>query len=222
MMNLDKQNLTATPAINAKSEPAGASDGKRQAANVLLLILTCLTSVAFERHHYYWLPLLAIPLIFYGLKRPFDLLTLALVLAPLDIGFKNDRANNLPVIFSISDVLLLMALPGAALRLRRRPDVWSLGGMTLPMLGYLLAGLLSFAVNLPQMGSGGLGFFGGWIRNAQSVLGPPVALRFNGVALASNPQRPARASALRSADRSLGADQFLARYESGSVYPEHP
>ncbi len=179
MMRLNKRNLpTRTASVRENIAPERKDTAlffcKRQAHNLLLLLLTYLTSVVLGQHHYYWLPLLAIPLIGYGFKMPYHLLTLTLILAPLDIGLGGERDDHFPVIFSISDVLLFMALPGAVLRLRSRPEIWRMGGIGLPMLGYLAAGLLSFCVNLHAMRGQGLGYFSGWIRNAQCVLGLPL------------------------------------------------
>lgn len=147
---------------------------KRQIEIAALFALSFLTTQFIQHQRYLWLLPVAVALLVYGFRRPRDLLILALVLSSLDVGLTGDLDNHIPVIFSISDVLLLMALPGAMVRLYRRPDIWKLGGMGLPMLCYLVAGLLSFFVNLAVMGSHSLGYFGGWIRNAQLVLVAPL------------------------------------------------
>ncbi len=146
------------------------------------LLLTALAGlIAWGIHAKLWgvVSLLALPLALYGFVNPTEILVMTMALSPLTFGLTGDTRDNVNVIFSVSDVLYLFALPAVLRAVYRKPQLLRLGGLGLPALCYLSSGLISFALNVPAMHGRPLLYFSAWLRSAQVVF--VVPLMFNAV-----------------------------------------
>lgn len=88
-----------------------------------------------------------------------------------------DHYAKILAAFSTSDFLFFAALPGIvrhALLHRTRP---ALGSLTLPIMLYLAAGVVSFALNLREMQSDAVYYLVGFLRTLQVVLLLPMSFR---------------------------------------------
>ena len=90
-------------------------------------------------------------------------------------GAKISNGGASGAAYGISDLLLLLALPGLISKAISNPNRIRLGKMNLPILLFLLVGLVSFTVNYPMMHGVGLSYFVAFVRSAQIILVLPLS-----------------------------------------------
>ena len=96
-------------------------------------------------------------------------LILAFILLPFNVGLNGDMRNS-PVVFGLSDVLVLLAIPGAIRAFLRETEKPKWRGLLLPTVLYVGVGTFSFALNALGNSQHGLTHLSSFARTAQIVL----------------------------------------------------
>ena len=133
------------------------------------------------------LNLAAAPMLFCAFARPQLFLTLAVAFIPYTFSLSSGGENagnwsgstatvskGIGAEFGISDLLLLLAFPGLIMKAISQPSRIRLGNLTLPIALYLLAGLVSFTINLPLMHGAALSYLVAFARSMQIILVLPL------------------------------------------------
>ena len=122
----------------------------------------------------YPLAVVFLPLIVCAFVRYEIFMIIAMILVPFTISLTGEGSGSGLAAFGISDLCLALALPGLIGRIIANPGNVRLSKMTLPVLAFLSAGLLSFVWNIPLMKNSVGSYFIGYIRTTQVVLILPV------------------------------------------------
>lgn len=142
---------------------------------ILTLIMAGVGVIGIYFTKLYLLAILLIPLLVCGILQPSALLILAFALLPFGISLTHgDSTSSTIAEICVSDILLLLALPGLLFQAIRRPSNLLLGKLIWPIGLYIGVGLLSFYLNIPKMTGSPLSYFFGFLRTAQIVLGLPL------------------------------------------------
>ncbi|MBC7526652.1 MAG: O-antigen ligase family protein [Chthonomonadaceae bacterium] len=96
-------------------------------------------------------------------------LILAFILLPFNVGLSGDMRNS-PVVFGLSDVLVLLAIPGAIRAFRKETEKPKWAGLLLPTILYVGVGTFSFALNAFGNSQHWLPHLSSFVRTAQIVL----------------------------------------------------
>lgn len=143
---------------------------------MIALIIAGGAAIGIHFTRFYFLAFAMLPGIFCGLIQPQSLIILAIGMLPYTFSLtSNDPGSYATAAVGISDVLLLLALPGLLAQALRRPKNIALGKLTLPIFLFLAVGLFAFCLNIPKMNSTPLSYFIGFLRTAQIVVVLPLA-----------------------------------------------
>ena len=96
-------------------------------------------------------------------------LILAFILLPFNVGLSGDMRNSL-VVFGLSDVLVLLAIPGAIRAFRKETEKPKWAGLLLPTILYVGVGTFSFALDAFGNSQHWLPHLSSFVRTAQIVL----------------------------------------------------
>ena len=96
-------------------------------------------------------------------------LILAFILLPFNVGLSGDMRNS-PVVFGLSDVLVLLAIPGAIRAFRKETEKPKWAELLLPTILYVGVGTFSFALNAFGNSQHWLPHLSSFVRTAQIVL----------------------------------------------------
>ena len=96
-------------------------------------------------------------------------LILAFILLPFNVGLSGDMRNSL-VVFGLSDVLVLLAIPGAIRAFRKETEKPNWAGLLLPTILYVGVGTFSFALDAFGNSQHWLPHLSSFVRTAQIVL----------------------------------------------------
>jgi O-antigen ligase len=140
------------------------------------LIVAGASALGMKLFHFTPLVLGIVPLLVCGVLRPQLILVAAMTLAPFTASLTGENLQDTSsvALFGVSDILLLIAIPGFIVQAAQRANHLSLGKMAVPTLGFLGVGLLSFYLNLGQMHHLALNYFAGFMRTAQVLLFVPL------------------------------------------------
>lgn len=158
---------------------------------VLALVMAIAGIYAGKVFDFPALYLAAVPVLLCAFARPQFFLILAVAFIPYTFSLANGvggpsaastgttaaaptSGGGLGAEFGLSDILLLMALPGLLAKAISHPARIRLGNLTLPITLYLIAGLVSYAVNLPFMHGAWLSYFVAFVRSMQIILIIPI------------------------------------------------
>ena len=182
---------TSASATTLRVQPAPPRQQLGTPVIILSLILAVAGVAGARLFDFPPLQVAVLPAILCAVARPQFFLMLAVAFIPYTFSLANGAGAASPVgkatgvappvsgggigaEFGISDVLLLMALPGLLAKAISRPSRIRLGVMTGPILLYLIVGLVSFVVNVPLMHGAAMSFFVAYARSMQIILLIPV------------------------------------------------
>jgi hypothetical protein len=173
--------MTQNKALLPDSTTAASSDTLSEVSPRVLarvLAISGLVMVGFVTQQVVLLALGVCASVVMGYLYPQALLMAAIAWVPFTESLSGgDQRAGIAVAYGVSDVLLLASLPGLLLSGRRSELRPSLGVLGLPVCLYLLAGLLSFCVNLSAMQGATLSYLSGFGRTIQIVLFLPLFYR---------------------------------------------
>ncbi len=141
----------------------------------LAIIIAGGAAVAIHFTRFYFLAFAMLPGVLCGFLQPQALIILAIGMLPFTFSLTStDQGDYATAAIGISDVLLLLALPGLLAQALRRPKNITLGRLTLPIFLFLAVGLFAFCLNLPKMHGAPLPYFVGFLRTVQIVVVLPL------------------------------------------------